>query len=67
MKWAKDVCAEIINRKLDIAWKAQTRVDNIDEELAEKLVQSGFWMALFGLESANDRTLKGIRKKQTNS
>lgn len=64
-KWAKAVCDEIISRNLDIAWKAQTRVDNVDEELAEKLVRSGFWMALFGLESANDRTLKGIRKKQT--
>ncbi len=41
------------------------RVDNVDEELADKLKQSGFWMGLFGLESVNERTLKGINKKQT--
>ena len=64
-KWAKEVCDEIIERKLDIAWKAQMRVDNIDSQLVAKLKQSGFWMGLFGLESANDRTLKGIDKKQT--
>jgi len=64
-KWAKEFCDEIINRNLDIAWKAQMRVDNIDDELADKLQKSGFWMGLFGLESANDRTLKGIRKQQT--
>lgn len=63
--WAKNVCDEIAKRKLDIAWKAQMRVDNIDPELVDKLKQSGLWMGLFGLESANDRTLKGINKKQT--
>ncbi len=64
-KWAQDVCDEIIKRGVDIAWKAQMRVDNIDGELADKLKRAGFWMGLFGLESANDITLKGIRKKQT--
>lgn len=63
-KWAKEVCDKIIKRGLDITWKAQMRVDNIDEELAAKLKKSGFWMVLFGLESANDKTLRGIRKKQ---
>ena len=63
-KWAKEVCDEITNRNLDIAWKAQMRVDNIDEELADKLKRAGFWMGLFGLESANDKTLMGIRKNQ---
>lgn len=64
-KWAKDVCDEIIKRNLDIAWKAQMRVDNIDAELVDKLKKSGFWMGLVGLESCNNRTLNGINKKQT--
>ncbi len=65
IKWAKDVCDEIIKRNINISWKAQMRVDHVDEELVSKLKDSGFWLALFGLESANDRTLKGINKKQT--
>ena len=64
-KWAKEICDEIVRRKLDIVWKAQMRVDNIDSELVAKLKQSGFWMGLFGLESANEKTLEGIDKKQT--
>lgn len=64
-KWASQVCDEMIQRKLGIKWKAQMRVDAIDEELADHLKRSGFWMALFGLESAHDRTLKGIKKHQT--
>jgi len=64
-RWAKEVCKEIVRRNLDVSWKAQMRVDNVDESLADHLRRSGFWLALFGLESANDRTLKGIQKKQT--
>ena len=64
-RWAKELCDEIIKRNLDIAWKAQMRVDNIDAELVDKLKKSGFWMGLFGLESCNNRTLNGINKKQT--
>ena len=65
LKWAKEVCDEIIQRDLNISWKAQMRVDHVDEELADKLKKSGFWMGLFGLESANNKTLKGIKKQQT--
>lgn len=64
-RWAKAVCEEIAGRGLDIAWKAQMRVDGMDEELADKLKQSGFWMGLFGLESGNNATLAGINKRQT--
>ncbi len=64
-RWAKSVCDELISRNLDIVWKAQMRVDNVDEELADKLKKSGCWMVLFGLESANQKTLYGINKKQT--
>lgn len=63
--WAKKLCDEIIRRGLDVSWKAQMRVDNVDEELAEKLKSSGFWLGLFGLESASDSTLEGIKKRQT--
>lgn len=65
MKWAKHLCDEIIQRGLDISWKAQMRVDHIDEELAEKLKKSGLWIAHFGLESGNQKTLNGIEKRQT--
>jgi radical SAM superfamily enzyme YgiQ (UPF0313 family)/glycosyltransferase involved in cell wall biosynthesis len=65
LKWAQEVCDEITRRNINISWKAQMRVDNVTEELAAKLKRSGFWLGLFGLESAHDRTLNGIQKKQT--
>lgn len=60
-KWAIDVCKQIINEKLDIPLKAQFRA-NITKELAKNLSQSGFWLALVGIESANQKTLNGICK-----
>ena len=62
LKWSKQVCDEIIERKLDIDWKVQMRADKIDDELAEKMAKSGCWMAFVGIESGNNDTLKGIRK-----
>ncbi|NVN91135.1 MAG: B12-binding domain-containing radical SAM protein [Desulfuromonadales bacterium] len=65
LSWAKAVCDELIKRKLDISWKAQMRADNVDVELARKMVQAGCWLGFFGVESGNDRTLEGIGKKLT--
>ncbi|MBN1254714.1 MAG: B12-binding domain-containing radical SAM protein [Deltaproteobacteria bacterium] len=64
-RWAKELCEEIIERRLNISWKAQMRADNMDDELAEKMARSGFWLGFFGVESGNDRTLRGINKKIT--
>ncbi len=66
--WTKAISDEIVKRGLNIFWKAQMKIGGtnlIDDELAEKLRQSGFWLASFGIESTNNRTLKGINKKQT--
>jgi radical SAM superfamily enzyme YgiQ (UPF0313 family) len=65
IQWAKSVCDEIIHRKLDISWKAQMRADNVDDELALKMVAAGCWLGFFGVESGNDFTLEGIGKKLT--
>lgn len=65
LQWAKDVCDEVIRRKLNIHWKVQMRADNVDEELARKMKQSGCWLAFFGIETGNDRTSKGIHKNIT--
>jgi len=63
LKWAKKVCEEVLERRLDISWKVQMRADNVDDELASKMVASGCWLGFFGVESGNDVTLDGIGKK----
>ena len=65
MKWAKAVCDEIIRRGIKVSLKAQMRSDHMDRELAEKMAAAGFWLGLFGVESGNARTLKGIDKRTT--
>jgi len=65
MKWAKEVCEEIISRRIKVSLKAQMRSDHMDRDLAEKMKAAGFWLGLFGVESGNNRTLKGINKKIT--
>lgn len=65
IKWAKEVCDEIIRRGIKVSLKAQMRSDHIDEELAEKMKAAGFWLGLFGVESGNERALKGINKRIT--
>jgi anaerobic magnesium-protoporphyrin IX monomethyl ester cyclase len=63
LKWAKELCDELIRRNLGVSLKVMVRADNIDEELAEKMVKAGFWVALVGVESISQNTLLGIRKK----
>ncbi|MDO8670010.1 MAG: radical SAM protein [Dehalococcoidia bacterium] len=65
LNWAKAVCDEIVRRGLDISWKVHMRAGNMDDELARKMAKAGCWLGMFGVESGNDRTLRGIKKNVT--
>ena len=65
LQWAKDVCDEIVKRGIKVSLKAQMRTDNMDKELAVKMRAAGYWLGLFGIESGNEKTLKGIQKRTT--
>ena len=60
-----DLCKEIINRKLDIVWDCETRVNFIWEDMLDWMVRSGCYCISFGVESASETVLKAIRKKTT--
>ena len=64
-KWATAVCQELVLRDLNLAWKVQVRVDNLDEALVAKMAEAGCWLVFIGIESGNQETLDGIRKKVT--
>jgi len=64
-KWSIEVCREIQKRRLDLSWKTALRVDRVTDELARELSNSGLWLALIGIESANVETLKGTKKGTT--
>jgi len=50
-----DFCNEIIARGLQVKWGSNTRADCVDEELIDKMAQSGCNVLQFGVESGNPR------------
>ena len=66
IKWCLEVCTEI--EKLDLqamTYQCNLRADKLTDELAQRLHDINVWLVHIGLESANDRVLKGIGKNAT--
>jgi radical SAM superfamily enzyme YgiQ (UPF0313 family) len=59
------LCKEIIDRKLNISWVANSRVNTIDEEGLMWMKRAGCWLVAFGIESGNDEIQKRIKKGTT--
>lgn len=59
------ICDEIIKRKIDIKWSTPNGVAiwTLDEEMLDKMKQSGCWKLTFGIESAAPETQDFIGKK----
>jgi radical SAM superfamily enzyme YgiQ (UPF0313 family) len=63
IKWCLEVLGEIENLKLKgMKFQCNLRADKMNDELAKKLHDVNVWLVHIGLESANDRVLKGIGK-----
>ena len=64
-EWVIEVCREILRRKLDIQWVANSRANTIDDERLKWMKRAGCWLVSFGVESGNqyilDMTQKGSR------
>jgi anaerobic magnesium-protoporphyrin IX monomethyl ester cyclase len=66
IKWCLEVCSEIQKLNLKgMAFQCNLRADKLNDELAQKLSDIHVWLVHIGLESANDRVLKGIGKNAT--
>jgi radical SAM superfamily enzyme YgiQ (UPF0313 family) len=67
--WVISVCREIIRRKLDIQWVANSRTNTVDEERLIWMKKAGCWLVSFGVESGSqyilDKTQKGITLEQS--
>ncbi len=58
-----NICREIKKRNLGITWKTQLRVTPFTEELAREMAASGCWYVHLGIESGNQKTVDGIKKR----
>lgn len=61
-EWVIAVCKEILNRKLDIQWVANSRANTVDDERLVWMKRAGCWLVSFGVESGNQHILDMTRK-----
>ena len=59
------ICDEIKNRKINIPWDCQTRVDQISEEILAKMKQTNCQQVFFGAESGCQDVLNWVKKRTT--
>ena len=57
-KWAKAVCKEIINRKLDISWICEARVDETSKEILTKMYNAGCRRIHYGVETGDPTLIR---------
>ena len=62
-KRTAQICDMLIERKLDIKWYCEVRVDLMTRELTAKMAEAGMFYAGFGIESGNQRVAQEIVKK----
>ena len=66
IKWCIQVCSEIEKLNLKgMIFQCNLRADKLNDELAQKLHDIHVWLVHIGLESANERVLRGIGKNAT--
>ncbi|WP_052360148.1 B12-binding domain-containing radical SAM protein [Solidesulfovibrio alcoholivorans] len=56
------ICREILDRKLNLVWMAETRVDCVNEEMLAWMRKAGCYRVYYGVESGSPRILKSVNK-----
>jgi anaerobic magnesium-protoporphyrin IX monomethyl ester cyclase len=60
-----EICEEITNRELDVAWTCLGRINHMNETILKAMAKAGCWQIDYGIESGNQLILNGITKGQT--
>jgi anaerobic magnesium-protoporphyrin IX monomethyl ester cyclase len=63
--WVREVCKELIKKKINLPWKALSRVDTVDLKTLKLMKKAGCWLIFYGYESGCDTILKKINKHTT--
>ncbi len=61
-KWTREFCERLIDSGVKIAWRCNTRVDCVTEELLMLMKKSGCHTINFGVESGHPEILARIKK-----
>lgn len=57
------ICDEIIERKINLPWGCQTRVDTVSKEILAKMKKANCNEVSFGIESGCQRILDAVKKR----
>lgn len=60
--YTRELCEEILKRKLDIVFWGNSRVDTVDVETLQMLKEAGCYLLAFGVESGSEKTLELVKK-----
>ncbi|MBN1641294.1 MAG: radical SAM protein [Anaerolineae bacterium] len=60
-----EFCQELRDRKIDLLWTCNGRVDNVDREMLVEMKAAGCKLIRYGVESGSPEILKQIRKGYT--
>ncbi|MBF0169867.1 MAG: B12-binding domain-containing radical SAM protein [Nitrospinae bacterium] len=63
-KRLETICDLMIERKLNLSWFCEVRVDALERPLFDKMVEAGLFHFGFGVESANERICRDIIGKK---
>ena len=58
----KDTFKLLIEKRADISWKCETRVNLVDEELLQLMKRAGCYLIGYGIESGNQKILDVLKK-----
>ncbi len=58
----REICQEMIDRKLNLSWMCNARIGSIDKETMALMKKAGCHMIKFGVESGVQKILDNVRK-----
>jgi len=58
-----NLCNLLIDKKIDVSWVCNSRVDTVDEEMLQLMGRAGCWMISYGIESGCQEILDISKKK----
>lgn len=60
-----DICNMIKEKNYKIRWEAETRIDSLDKDILDSMIDAGVSMVSFGVESSSENTLKAFNRPNT--